>query len=230
MVNQSARRQRAWDRRRLAAHYLRQQPAGRRTQHQPMVLVAEIEPQPAWPGAFPMTGNISGKHGRAPSQGFASIASPSGKQGTRPRQRLLNLDRLGRRISAGKLHAGGEPNAALHQRLQKAEIPIKNGVIEHGVAARRQMQVTAPLDAERNGISGRTKHQIGPGPSATMTSRPRCCRCKAALTPTMPAPDTTTTSTLLRLRRAIRLPPGNHACATAKLWQHGSIVAVEMLN
>ena len=34
--------------------------------------------------------------------------------------------------------------------------------MEHGVAARRQMQMVAALDAERDRISERTKHQIGP--------------------------------------------------------------------
>src|ERR1035437_2347313 len=35
-------------------------------------------------------------------------------------------------------------------------------MIEHGIAARRQVQVVTALDAERDGISERTKHQIGP--------------------------------------------------------------------
>ena len=36
-------------------------------------------------------------------------------------------------------------------------------MIEHGIAAWRQMQMVSALDAERDGISERAKHQIGPG-------------------------------------------------------------------
>src|SRR3981081_382670 len=36
-------------------------------------------------------------------------------------------------------------------------------MIEDGIAARRQMQMVTALDVERDGISERTKHQIGPG-------------------------------------------------------------------
>jgi len=54
-------------------------------------------------------------------------------------------------------------------RQQIAAIRIENGMIEHGIAARRQMQMVAALDAERDGISERTKHQSDHGPSATTT-------------------------------------------------------------
>ncbi len=37
-------------------------------------------------------------------------------------------------------------------------------MIEHGIAARRQMQMVSALDAKRDGISERTKHQVGPRP------------------------------------------------------------------
>ncbi len=117
---------------------------------------------PAWRGALPITGSMSGRHGRAPIQGFASTASPSGNSACARGSARSQLDRRRRRIAAGKLHAGGEANAAVHRRQQIAEIGIEHRMIEHGIAARRQMQMIAALDAERDRIAERTKHQIGP--------------------------------------------------------------------
>jgi hypothetical protein len=64
--------------RRLAGHHFRQQPAGGGAERQAVVLVAEVEPQPGWRGALPITGSMSGRHGRAPIHGFASTGSPNG--------------------------------------------------------------------------------------------------------------------------------------------------------
>ena len=82
----------------------------------------------------------------------------------RPRQRPLELDRRGRRVAAGELHAGGEANAAVHRRQQIAEIGIQHGMMQHGIAARRQMQMVAALDVERDRIAERGKDQVGPRP------------------------------------------------------------------
>src|ERR1700759_805001 len=80
--------------------------------------------------------------------------------------------------------------------------------------------------------------------SIRMTSRPRCCRCSAAPTPTMPAPRTSTSalSSVIstpkveywgRLRAAYTeliiaahpRKPKRCACAALRFWQHGSNVS-----
>ncbi len=84
------------------------------------------------------------------------------KQRMRARQCPLKLDRRRRRIAAGKLDAGGETNAAVHRRQHVAEIGIEHGMVEDGIAARRQVQMVTALDVERDRIAERTKHQVGP--------------------------------------------------------------------
>src|SRR5882724_3241094 len=148
--------------RRFAGHHLGQQPASRRTQRQPVVLVSEIEPEPGMARRLADDRQHIGQARPRPLPGPCVDRLSQWEQGTRPRQCLLDLDRRGGGVPTGKLHPGGEPNAAVHRREQKAEIKIENGMIEHGVAARRQVQVVTPFDSERKGISERTKYQIGP--------------------------------------------------------------------
>lgn len=45
-------------------------------QGEAVVGVAEVEPQPRWRGAGPITGRMSGRHGRRPSHGVSSVRSP----------------------------------------------------------------------------------------------------------------------------------------------------------
>ena len=80
------------------------------------------------------------------------------------RQRPLQLDRIRRRVAACEFHTGRQANAAVHRRQEVATIRIQNGMMQHRIAARRQMQVIATLDAERNRKAERTQYQIGPRP------------------------------------------------------------------
>ena len=207
MVNQNARRQRAWDRR-TASRRSSSPPAGGRSPGpsvRPWCWWPKSNHSPAWRGALPITGSMSGRHGRAPIQGFASIGLAQRKQRVRLRQRPLELDRRRRRIAAGKFHAGGETNAAVHRRQQIAEIGIEHGMIEHGIAARRQMQMVAALDAERDGIAERTETPDRTTVPAPPRLRARPPRHPDRSTRHPPAPCSSVRASPTRKRPPLRL-------------------------
>src|SRR2546429_563741 len=69
----------------------------------------------------------------------------------------------GKRAGIGKWRlAGRQANAAVHWRQQIAEIGVENGMIEHGIAARLEMQMIAAFDGERDRIAERREDLIGP--------------------------------------------------------------------
>ena len=80
--------------------------------------------RPACPGARPITGRESGKHGRLPIQVLSSARSPSGNNARARGISAVELHRRRRRIARGKLGAGGEADALLHRRDQVAVIDI----------------------------------------------------------------------------------------------------------
>src|SRR5436309_13870874 len=103
-----------------------------------MVLVPEIEPQPAVARRLAdHRQHVRQARPRAhPRFGIDSVSQ--WKQFVRLRQYALELDRRGGRIAPGKLDAGRDAYAATQRRQQITETPIENRMTEARVARRRQ--------------------------------------------------------------------------------------------
>src|SRR5271168_2411921 len=109
--------------RRLARHHLRQQPAADRTQREPPMLVAEVEPEALQTRRW------------ADDRQHVGPAGPSSEPG------LV--------VAPREFRSGRESQAARHRRDEIALFEIEHGTAEPGVAARRIVHVIAALDPER---------------------------------------------------------------------------------
>ena len=93
--------------------------------------------RPLWRGAGPITGSMSGRQGRRPSQGAGSSRSPSGNISRAERLEQIEMGRRSGIVAAGEFGAGGEANAARHRRQQIAAFEIEHRPAERGAAAAR---------------------------------------------------------------------------------------------
>ena len=121
--------------------------------------------RPLWRGAGPMTGSMSGRHGRRPSQGFG--VAPLGEREEFARERLqpVEMGGRGRIVAAREFGAGRQAQAARHRRDHIAVLEIEHRPAQPGVAARRVMHVIAALDEERQAIARRRSRSFArPGP------------------------------------------------------------------
>ncbi len=132
-----------------------------------------VSPQWAWPmvshrpgrpGARPITGRESGKHGREPSQVLSSARSPSANNRARMRHQPVELHRRRRRIAGGEFGAGGEPDALLHRRDQIAVLHIDHRPRQRRIALAPEVTVIAALDRHRQFEAERLEQIRRPGP------------------------------------------------------------------
>ena len=117
-----------------------------------------VRPQCAWPmashrpgkpGARPITGRESGKHGRLPSQVSFVHALAERKQFACLRHDPVELHRRRCCIARGEFDAGGHTDSLLHRRDQVAGIGIEHRPRQRGIAVATEMPVIAALDHQR---------------------------------------------------------------------------------